>query len=481
MRILIVDDNGTSLESLRTVLEDLGHETTPVADPHDALEEAGRTFYPLIITDIRMPGMDGLELLTRLKAAQGTMRSNVVLITGHGDMETAVEALRRGAYDYLNKPINARELAILVDRCAEHMALLDENATLRTDMEGRVALATEDLRRDLEAARLRLRGISGIGDVVTASPAMRQVLHEATLFHTDPTVPVLLEGETGTGKEVVARLIHYGHTGSDLPFIALNCAAIPAELFESELFGHEAGAYTGSRSGGSAGKLELAGEGTLFLDEVAELPPTLQPKLLRVLEERTFYRLGGLKKRSFRARVVCAANRDLEEMVETGLFRRDLYHRLRVGHLLLPPLRERREDIPEMAALFLRREAGKKKKRFSGITPAAMRMLMEQPWPGNVRELENTIERAVLLNDGSELAPEHLTLSRKGVRGTRTDQTPLPPLNIADFELPENGLDLHAFIDTLVEKALERCGGNKTRAAALLGVSRFALQRRLRR
>lgn len=488
MHILIVDDNATSLESLRTVLEDLGHQTTAVPHPHRAIEEAERTFYPLIITDIRMPDMDGLELLAHLKSDAATAKSNVVLITGHGDMETAVEALRRGAYDYLNKPINARELAIVVDRCAEHMALVSENATLRSDMEGRVAQATTELRHDLETARLRLRNVSGIGDIVTVSPAMQRVLEEAAIFHADPSVPVLVEGETGTGKEVVAKLVHFGRDGDDRPFVDLNCAAIPTELFESELFGHESGAYTGSRSGGSPGKLELAADGTLFLDEVAELPLHLQPKLLRVLEERTFYRLGGLKRRTFRARIVCAANRNLEQMVESGLFRRDLYHRLRVGHLILPPLRERREDIPEMAALFLRREAARKKKRFKNIDGDALALLRSYPWTGNVRELENTIERAVLLHDGTTLRPEHLALLARhhtdAAPSPKTGCAPAPTasvMTVEDFRIPAEGMNLHVFVDTLVEQALQRCNGNKTHAAALLGLSRFALLRRLRK
>lgn len=480
MRILIVDDNETSLESLRTVLEDLGHTPHPVCDPYEALELASQTHFPLIITDIRMPGLDGLELLSRLKGIPLATLSHVVLITGHGDMATAIEALRRGAYDYLSKPIDARELAIVVERSAEHHALLSENAELRSDMNRRVESATSELRRDLEDVRVRLRNISGIGDVVTASPAMRKIIAETAMFHADPTVPVLLEGETGTGKEVVARLIHFGSNGSDLPFIAINCSAIPFELFESELFGHEAGAYTGSRSGGAPGKLELAGDGTLFLDEVAELPLLLQPKLLRVLEERSFYRLGGLKRRTFRARIICAGNRDLAHMVEEGTFRRDLYHRLRVGHILLPPLRERREDIPEMATMFLRREAKRKKKQLSTVAPKTLELLMAQPWPGNVRELENTIERAVLLYDGPELLPEHLALNEMPcLKSPRL--TPSGNFDPATFEFPESGLDMEAFIDALVEKALERASGNKTRAAALLGISRFALLRRLNR
>lgn len=486
MRILIVDDNLPSLQSLSLVLHDLGHEPTPFEDPLAALAEARTTWFPLIITDIRMPGMDGLTLLSHLKEDSSTAEADVVLITGHGDMETAVEALRRGAYDYLNKPINARELAAVVERCAEHQALLMENRELREHLDEAVEQRADALRRELESARTRLRQVTGIGEVVAASSVMSTLLDETRVFHAEPSVPVLIEGETGTGKEVVARLIHYGESGNDAPFIALNCAAIPHELFEAELFGHEPGAYTGSRAGGSPGKLELAGSGTLFLDEVAEMPLTLQPKLLRVLEERCFYRLGGVKRREFRARVICAGNRDLAAMVEAGQFRRDLYHRLRVGHLRIPPLRERPEDIPVLAGLFLQREAVRKKKRFTALSPDALRLLGRHPWTGNVRELENAVERAVLLHDGPALTARHLGFldedgageSPLAVRrdGDRPGAWRLDPDNLT---LPDAPFDVEALVDALVRKAVERFGGNKSRAAAHLGISRFALHRRL--
>lgn len=509
MRILVVDDNSNSLQSLCLVLKDLGHEPSGMEDPIRALEAARKHFFPLIITDIRMPGMDGLELLTALKDDAATRNSDVVLITGHGDMTTAVEALRRGAYDYLNKPINARELAAVVDRSAEHQALVIENRELRQNLDKHVSEAAADIRKDLENVRRALREVEGIGLIIAESPSMSELLNQALILHSEPSVPVLIEGETGTGKEVLARYIHYGDGVVDTPFMAINCAAIPHELFESELFGHEAGAYTGSRADGAPGKMEQAGKGTLFLDEVAEMPLSLQPKLLRVLEERSFYRVGGVKKRTFAARIVCAGNRNMTEMVEKGTFRRDLYHRLRVGHLYIPPLRERRDDIRPLAEHFLLREARRKKKHFRDMDPSAFELLQRFPWPGNVRELENTIERAVLMHDGELLMPHHINFlfqdvvprySAQPVVPLETTLAPYPDSysrpadgvgavantvgridlrNPSAIALPDAPLHLDALVDAIVRAALQRFEGNKTKAAEYLGISRFALHRRL--
>jgi transcriptional regulator with PAS, ATPase and Fis domain len=345
---------------------------------------------------------------------------------------------------------------------------------------------------------------------------MINLLREALIMHAEPSVPVLLEGETGTGKEVLARYIHFGDEVAQLPFLAINCAAIPHELFESELFGHEPGAFTGSRADGAPGKLEQAGKGTLFLDEVAEMPLSLQPKLLRVLEERCFYRVGGMKKREFAARIVCAGNRDMARMVEKGTFRRDLYHRLRVGHIYIPPLRERQEDILPLAEHFLLREARKKKKHFTGFDSSTRDLLQRYPWPGNVRELENTIERAVLMQDSELLLPSHINflfqkgaaifdpadripapgedaLAASGVasfapeaQSGRTGAAPPAGLSVFDLRnpdyslvLPESPLHLEELMNKIVHAALKRFDGNKTKAAEYLGISRFALHRRL--
>ncbi|SIN97108.1 sigma-54-dependent transcriptional regulator [Halodesulfovibrio marinisediminis] len=489
MRILIVDDNSTSLQSLSVVLTDLGHQPTTFSEPVAALNHAKESYYPLIITDIKMPTMDGLTLLAELKACETSKRSDVIIITGHGDMDTAITALRNGAYDYLNKPINARELAAAVERSAEHQTLLFENTDLKQNMEERVAEAKESLQEDLEKMRSQLRNVSGIGEIISGSSRMQEIIRDATIFHHEPDVPVLIEGETGTGKEVIARLVHHGDTHCDTPFVALNCSAIAESLFESELFGYEAGAYTGSRAGGSAGKLELAGNGTLFLDEIAEMPLHLQPKLLRVLEDRTFYRVGGLQKKRFTARIIGAGNKNLERMVEEGLFRRDLYHRLTVGHLRLPPLRERQDDIPKMASLFLRNQVKRKGKDFRSIAPETLTLLCEHPWPGNVRELENTIERAVLIHDDIELRPEHiefLTASRStdsipDITVPLHQPCPLPSIDIASSAiiLPDTPFSLEDLTLSVIRKALAKFDGNKTKTAQYLGISRYALHRKI--
>ena len=486
MRILIIDDNPTSLQSLSVVLTDLGHQPVTFCDPVAALNHAQESYYPLIITDVKMPVLDGLSLLKELKNNDRSSRSDVIIITGHGDMDTTITALRNGAYDYLSKPINARELSAAVERSAEHQALLFENNELKHHMEERVAEANKSLRKDLDAMRSKLRNVSGVGEIITTSQRMQKVMRDATIFHNAHDVPVLIEGETGTGKEVMARLVHHGDQHSDKPFVALNCSAIPESLFESELFGYEAGAYTGSRAGGSAGKLELAGEGTLFLDEVAEMPLQLQPKLLRVLEERAFYRVGGLQKKEFKARVVGAGNKNLERMVEQGLFRRDLYHRLKVGHLVLPPLRERQTDITKLADLFLQRQAKRKQKNFSSIAKETYTLLQQYQWPGNVRELENTIERAVLIHNDTVLRPEHLEFLTESSAKSETASTVHPTnsstmtiRNGVSIILPEQPFKLEELTHTIIQEALKKFSGNKTKAAEFLGISRYALYRKI--
>jgi DNA-binding NtrC family response regulator len=392
-------------------------------------------------------------------------------------LETAIQALRMGAYDYLNKPINARELAAAVERSAEHQALLAENTTLTRRFNETVERATTDIRRDLKRATSMLRKVAGPGRVIAESEAMRRQLEQARIYHKNPEVPVLIEGETGTGKEIIARLIHHGDEFCENPFIAVNCSAIPENLFESDLFGYEAGAFTGGQAKGSRGKLELSESGTLFLDEISELPLPMQPKLLRVFEDRTFYRVGGLKLKRFNARIICAGNRNLENMIEAGRFRSDLLHRIKVGHIRIPPLRQRPEDITPLVRYFLERENENKKRKIRDISASALELLQSYHWPGNVRELENAVQRAILMSTGKELVREDFGFLASG--GAGDSKTPQRKLSPESFELPEGGLDLAELNDSIIQKTLERFGGNKTRAASYLGISRFALHRRL--
>ncbi|MEW5772467.1 MAG: sigma-54 dependent transcriptional regulator [Thermodesulfobacteriota bacterium] len=482
MRILIVEDDDISMSSLSDITAMLGHEPVPCKDALAALERCAEAFYPTIITDIRMPGMDGLELLRRIKDSSSSCESDVIVITGHGDVEMAITALRGGAYDFLRKPLDVRELAAAIERSAEHQSLRHENRELSFHCDRRVEEAVQDLRRDLDDARNLLRRVAGIGQVVAASPSMKRILADARLYHENPDVPVLIEGETGTGKEIVARLIHFGDMETDASFVDINCSAIAENLFESELFGYEAGAFTGSSSKGLRGKIESANGGTLFLDEIGDLPLAVQPKLLRVLEDRTFYRVGGLKRRSFEGRIVCATNRNLQAMVEEGSFRRDLFHRLKIGYISIPPLRERRDDVPALATLFLKAEAGAKKKLFQGISSRAMELLLSRQWLGNVRELKNAIERAVLVHDGLALQPEHLDFLQ-GPVDDRAEVGQPKSLDALDVEFPDEPINLDEFIEgikrRIVMQAVERFGQNKSKAAEFLGWDRNKIYRLL--
>jgi two-component system, NtrC family, response regulator AtoC len=481
MRILLVDDERNSRESVAEFLTELGHQVTELDQATYAMEMLEKSSFPLIITDIRMPGMDGIEFLRQIKDSK-QKNSDVIVYTGHGDIHTAIAALRLGAYDYLQKPINVDELALLVERTGEHQALLAENEQLVSKFDESLEAATTDMKRDLDQARTSLASVSGFTEMVTSSEAMQRVIAQALIFHRDPEIPVLIEGETGTGKEIVSRLIHFGTANISTPFVDINCASLSSELFESELFGYEAGAFTGGKPTGERGKMALAENGTLLLDEIGDLPLSLQPKLLRVLQDRSYYPVGGLRKLPFQARIICATNQNLKEMVEQGRFRRDLYYRLNVGYLHLPALRERPEEIGPLAEFFLRRECTKKRKNFRGIDEDALDLLRSNSWPGNIRELENTIERAILCADGELLKLDHLAfLSPRLFQGQSEETTSERILNLHDFELPDVGLSLESLNQRVVSKAMTMFQGNKTKTASYLGITRNALYSRLKK
>jgi two-component system, NtrC family, response regulator AtoC len=462
-------------------LSELGHQVSQCDNAQSAIEALGTDTYPLIITDIRMPGIDGIEFLRRIKASS-QKEADVIVYTGHGDVDTAIAALRLGAYDYLQKPINVDELALLVERTAEHQSLLLERDQLTTKFDEKVQQATVSLKQELEKARDILAHTTGIGSFLAPSNAMHQVVSQALLYHQEPSLSVVIEGETGTGKELVARLIHFGQSGSSLPFVDINCASLSAELFESELFGYEAGAFTGGKPQGEKGKLALSEDGTLFLDEIGDMPIRLQPKLLRVLQDRTYFPVGGLKKLSFQARVICATNRNLQQMVETSDFRRDLFYRLNVGYIYLPALRDRPDEIVPLAQYFLERESKGKRKAFQSISTSAQKLLRSYRWPGNVRELENTIERTVLCWDHTEVLPEHLSfLSEETPTESLFSSEQRKELNLEQFELPEGPISLEELNKQVVQKAIAKFKGNKSRTAAYLGITRNALYSRLKK
>jgi DNA-binding NtrC family response regulator len=447
-RILVVDDEVRMATLIRRELEDHGHDVVTAGDGSSALEQLSRGTFDLLLTDLRMPGMDGLDLLREArKVAPGT---EVVLMTAYASAQTAVQAMKSGAYDYLIKPFEMDELLIMVDRVTEQERLRLENRQLRRQVAGEV---------------------SGL---VGTSQAMRSVL-DLVAKVAPQEATVLLSGESGTGKELVARAIHAASPRADGPLVAVNCAAIPETLLEAELFGHEKGAFTGA-DGRRLGRFELARKGTVFLDEVVEMSLQAQVKLLRVLQERVVERLGGAGTVQVDVRVIAATNRDLGGAVAEGGFREDLFYRLNVFPIHLPPLRERREDIALLARHFLERYGPGRE-----LTPEAIAVLDTYHWPGNVRELENVIERSTILSgSGNPIGPEHLAMpSASGVPGAhpgRGGGRSIP----GDVTIPESGIDLEDLERQHILEALRRSEGNKTEAARLLKMSRRRLYSRMK-
>lgn len=481
MDILLVDDDRHSREAVAWFLREQDHAVTECDNAKEALAKWKLGDYPFVLSDIQMPGMSGIELAQAISTQPDSWRTDVVLFTGYGDMKTAVAALRAGAYDYLLKPVDAQELASIAQRVSEHQALLRENKELTENFDAKLQSATQNTELELNRMR-KMVAESIIGNVGVFSPGMQQVVDLAQRFHTDRALTVLIQGETGTGKEVIARIIHYGsHLKTSAgPLVEVNCAAIPHNLFESELFGYEGGAFSGSLSRGQKGKLDAAVGGTLFLDEIGEMPPEMQAKLLRVLESREYYRVGGLKKIKADVRVICATNVELEKKMEEGTFRRDLYFRLKVGHIVIPPLRERREEIVPLAEMFLREFAHAKRRRFAEIDLEARQLLSHYDWPGNVRELRNAMEWVVFMYDEPELKAIHLA---KVVANTPALQTPekKPDGKERQFVLPmpEEGLSIKEYNDLVIKAVLEAHNGNQTATAKYLDMSLRALCYRL--
>lgn len=444
--ILIVEDEPKMLRLLELTLAEEGFATRAAADAEAGLKHLGQEQIDLVITDLKLPGMNGLEFLQAVKRTSASMP--VVVMTAYGTVETAVEAMKAGASDYVLKPFSLEEIKIIVHKELDVRRLREENRSLREALGHRYEFK----------------------NIVARSPQMQEVL--STVDRVAPSnSTVLLGGESGVGKDLIARAIHQHSRRASGPFIKINSTAIPENLLESELFGYEKGAFTGAATS-KPGKFELADKGTIFLDEIGDIPGSTQVKLLRVLQEREFERLGGTKTLKVDVRVVAATNQDLRVALEQGTFREDLYYRLNVVPISIPPLREHKEDIPYLADYFIGRFAHDSGKPITGITAAAQKVLMEFHWPGNVRELENIIERAVALSNGTVLDVTDIRLDRAPVAGAATGAgaaTPFPP----------QGQTLEQFEDDIIKEALRRADGNKSQAARLLGLSRNALRYRL--
>jgi len=479
MNILLVDDDAECLGIMSKFVARLGHRVFESGNGRDALKILAGENIHIVLSDVSMPDMNGYQLLERIKGDPKLKETVVVLFTGYGDIKGAVGAMKNGAYDYLLKPIDVNELSIVIKRIGEYLALKDENVRLTENFRREVRDATRDMERELLHLRRAYAREMVTCRVGVFSDAFREVVRMAEKLHRAREIPVLIEGETGTGKEVIARLIHYGEGDVTTPFVGLNCAAISPNLFESEFFGYDPGAFSGGNPKGQKGKLELAEGGTIFLDEITEMPAEYQAKLLRVIEEREYYRVGGVKLMHTDARFVCATNRDIKKMVSEGKFRSDLYYRLNVSRLVIPPLRERPEEIVPLALMFLEEMRERNRTRFERISAAAAGMLTEYDWPGNVRELKNTLERMAFLWDDVEVKPKHLEfLFKEGIARSGEEDRLMNP--DSGFPLPREGFDLKEWNRKIIEKVLEMKKWNKVETARYLNISRKMLYQYLK-
>ena len=435
--ILVVEDELVQLESLAGFLTKQGYRVLKASLPEKALGIVRDNSVDIVLSDFKMPGMSGVKLLETIKEMNPSIE--VIIMTAYGTVESATDAMKLGAADYITKPIDLYRLQVLIRNIVERKQLVSENRLLRQQL----------------SERFRVDGI------ISESSEMSKVLNVAGRV-ADSNASVLITGETGTGKELIARSIHFSGSRSDKPFVAVNCAALPDNLLESELFGHEKGAFTGADRQ-RKGRFETADGGTLFIDEVGEIPLSLQVKLLRVLQEKTFERIGSNNPLQANARIVAATNRDLEAMIREGAFRQDLFYRLNVVSIKIPPLRDRREDIPPLIEVFVRRFASENNKRIAGISKEAMDALMKYSYPGNVRELENIIERAVILSEDTVIYADNLPLSL---------QTPVLSTTVTQKSLP-------AKLDTIeyemIIDALSSQKGHISNAAEKLGLTRRVL------
>jgi len=440
--ILVVDDEKNTREALSKILSEDGYDVIAAADGYQALDAVVRDLPDLILADLKMPGMDGLELLSRIRLKD--YDTPFVMMTAFGTVETAVEALKKGAEDYLTKPINIDELEIQIRRILSRRRLLQETMQLR-----------EQLREKYK-----------FENIVGSSPQMQSIFK--TVHQIAPSrATVLIMGESGTGKELIASAIHQNGDRADRPYIKVSCSALSENLLESELFGHEKGAFTGAVFT-RQGRFEIADGGTLFLDEIGEISPSTQVKLLGFLQDRIFERVGGNKKFKVDVRLIAATNKDLEKAVAEKAFRQDLYYRLNVITITMPPLRDKVSDIPLLVEHFVEKYTKENNKQIDGVTPNALAAMMTYRWPGNVRELENMVERAVVMCNEKTIGRRHFPVVTDTRNAGLDEIPPIPGSSLQEIERYS------------IQKTLEAVGGNRTRAAEILGISLRKIQYKLK-
>jgi len=464
-KIMVVDDERLVRWSLRQKCEEWGYQVIEADSGEPALKLAQRESPDLVLLDVRMPDLSGIEVLDQLKK-NGDARA-VIMITADPQLDDVKAALKLGAYDFVGKPIDFDEL----------------HTTIKN------ALEATSLRAEVQSLRSEVRREAGYHSVVSVSPKMTELMNFVRKVAASEATTILIQGESGTGKDLIAKAIHYESSRQEKPFVAINCSAIPETLMEAELFGHEKGAFTDAKQM-KKGLFEAADGGTLFLDEIGELSPLLQAKLLRVLEDQVIRRVGGIRDMQVDVRVIAASNRDLEKAVREGQFRQDLYYRLAIIAIFIPPLRDRKEDIMPLVDFFIDRYNRRFKKSIRGVTDDTRRLIFSHNWPGNVRELKNTIERGMILEDEPFLRPVYLPFS-VGESGGRTVFERTSPADggqslpngrsLPRLYIPEGGTSLEEVEHSMVELAMRQANGNQTHAAKLLDISRDALRYKLKK
>jgi two-component system NtrC family response regulator len=446
--ILIVDDERNYLVLLEALLGPEGYEIMTADNAYDALSLVREADLDLLITDMKMPRMDGMELLDECKRIKSDLP--VIMMTAYGTIEMAVEAMKKHAYDYITKPFQNEQLKLTVKKALENYRLIKENRLLSQ------ALSDRFKHGNMIGKSKSMQKVYDIVDKVAQSKAS-----------------VLITGPSGTGKELIAKALHYGSPRKNRPFVSINCGALTETLLESELFGHERGAFTGAVAM-KKGRFELADEGTLFLDEVGDMPPSLQVKLLRVVQEMEFVRVGGTRTIRVDVRVISASNRNIKEDVARGTFREDLFYRLNVIHIEVPPLRERIDDIPLLVRHFIEKYRDEQGKKAIELSPEVWKAIYAYPWPGNVRELENTIERAVVLNSGGVITPEDLPEELSGAEAEFDVESFIPP----GVPLPSA---LERIEERLIRRALVQCNNVQSHAASMLGITKSLIQHKMKK
>ncbi len=433
--ILVIDDEKLQRDILRTILEDEGFETHTASSAEEGLEIIKKIRPDVVLTDLKMEGMDGIELIDSLP--EEPFKPTTIVMTAFGTISSAVDAIKKGAFDYLTKPLDKELLLVTIKRAAERAILQKENLRLQKDLYGKFSF----------------EGIVGHSQkMVEAIEVVKKVCSS--------NVNVLILGESGTGKELIARAIHYNSPRKTKPFVAVNCAAIPENLIESELFGHEPGSFTGATSR-SIGLFESANNGTIFLDEIGDLPALTQSKILRVLQDKEIRRVGSRDSIKINVRIISATNKDLEKEIINKTFREDLFYRLKVITINLPPLRERKEDIPDLVSFFIKKYNREFGKRINGIDDNAMKAIIEYHWPGNIRQLESVIERAVIMCETRNISLKDIKSELRFIQGS----------GILDIDLPDEGINFDELEKELLKKAMEKANGVAAKAAKLLGMT----------